>query len=271
MNVAGTLTQVERDQLLRDYDQLVQRLVQGVTQRPPIPKHEEQKFKAEREALLQQYHDRLLRLAISRCPYCSELLWRPFDAWGLDGLAWQPGESKSTSQPATCSHFGVLVGAVNLNGLPAKSGPYGAYPGPEVPYVIPRILQLPTMLVVISAIPMSDGYTAYPVAYFSEVPPPPGSLTQSWTKSEYHYTDASGRQCWTVKTDPWDFDLAPWVQCGKVKWIDPGDASLTIRQHPATAFPFANLPGRREQQVIKGNKLTTQPPPNNEEIDPFVE
>src|SRR5262249_27289302 len=161
--------------------------------------------------LLQDYHDRLPRVPLSRCPFCGELLLRPFDAWGLDGLGWQPGESKTTPLPPTCPHFGVLTGAVSLTGLPPHSRPYDAYPAPEVPHVIPRILHLPTVVVVVASVPMADGYTAYPIAYFAEVPPPPGSYTQSWTKSEYNYVDATGQTVWTVKTDSWDFDLLPWV------------------------------------------------------------
>jgi hypothetical protein len=262
-------TQAEHDQLLRRYDRLVDQLVDGVTNLPRLSKAEEQKLKSEREQLLEEYFARLPRLSLSRCPHCGEVLRRAFDPWGLNGLWWQPSEAKQIAEPTVCSHFAVLLGAVSVNGLPPHAGPYGANSGPEVPYVIPEILKLPTMVAVLSSLPMANGYTAYPIAYFSEKPPAPGSLTAPWTKRQYNYKDASGGSCWTIKTDPWDFDLVPWAAVGKLKWIPPGSGRLEISEEPATAFPYANLPGKREQLVIQNDRLSISPPPRGEDIEPF--
>jgi hypothetical protein len=125
------------------------------------------------------------------------------------------------------------------------------------------------MIAVISSVALANGYTAYPIAYFSERTPPWGSLTQSWTAESYGFRDAAGRPCWTVKMDPWDFDVLAWVHRGKVKWIHPGDPFGELSRKPLTAFPYHNLPGRREQLVIQGDRLSTRPPPAGEAVEPF--
>ena len=66
-----------------------------------------------------------------------------------------------------------------------------------------------------------------------------------------------------------DYSSLKLVRQGKVKWINPGDATLTISQEPPEAFPYGNLSGRREQMTIRGTRLTTKPPPAGEDIDPF--
>ena len=270
-SAGSPLTRDVRDALLHAYDEAVERLVKGVSGTPPIPLEEEKKLKAECEAPLQEYYDRLPRMTLSRCPYCKELLKHVFDPWGVDGLWWQESEATSCDEPETCPHFAVLLGAVNLNGLEPKGGSHGreAHVGPEVPYVIPRVLDLPTMVAVISSLRMANGYTAYPIAYISDVAPPPGSLTQSWTRTTYSFRDAAGRHAWTVKTDPWDFELLRWVAKGKVRWIERSDPQFVLSEEGVTAFPYDNLLGRRERVIIEGNKLRTLPPPAGEEIDPF--
>jgi hypothetical protein len=62
----------------------------------------------------------------------------------------------------------VLRGAVNFNNLRPVAGRIEVWPGPEVPYVIPRLLEMPGMLAVISHIGMDTGYTVYPIAYSAE-------------------------------------------------------------------------------------------------------
>lgn len=265
------LNRAERDRILSDYNEATAQLLAGAARNPPISMEEESALQRRRSDLRQEYFDRLPRVTLSRCPFCGQQLDRAFDPWGFDGFWWQSGKVKPYVEPEACPHFAVLTGAVNLNGLPPQGGAAEARPGPEVPYVIPRVLELPTMVAVISALEMRNGYTAYPIAYFAETMPPPGTLTQAWTKTQYDYRDEAGRWRWQIKTDPWDFDLLKWVERGKLKWIAPGDEDFMISQQPPAAFPYDQLTGRRAQLIIKDDRLTVIPPPQNEDVDPFNE
>lgn len=268
--MVATMTVEEREQLLRKFDRAVDDLARAAKERPAPNYHSLKPEKNAIAALQKEYFERLPRIDLSRCPFCEAVMTHSFDPWGLDGLWWQSRRSMTVQEPKHCEHFRLLLGAVNLNGKPPHAGRYGSTPGPEVPYVIPRILNLPTMTAVVAAVPLACGYTAFPIAYFSQVRPPTGSLTQPWTKQQYAFQDDHGRPCWSISTDPWDFNLEPWVRCGKLKWIEPDDPDRKIHQGgDGSAFPYLNLPGRREQLTITGDFLSTSPPPSGEIIDPF--
>ena len=215
------------------------------------------------------YFDVLPRVPLSRCPHTNELLVRAFDPVGVDGLWWQEGQLIEFDEPAPPPTFQVLLGALNMNGKPPQGGPSEALVGPEVPYVIPRILEMPEMMAVVSEVRMANDYIAYPIAYFSTESPPPGSLTQSWRESQYSFQTPAGTPAWTVKTDPWDFDLERWVEVRKLQWVDPGDEDMQVRSGSWAEYPFRAVTGRREQQIIEGSDVWTEPPPSGEELEPF--
>lgn len=226
-------------------------------------------FKLRTEQTLQAYWDALPRLPISACPYCGAVLRRAFDPWGIDGFFWQEEMSRRTDEPEPCAHFGVLVGAVNLNGLPPHGGMYDAHLGPEVPFVIPRVLSLPGMIAVVSTLSLENGYTTYPIAYFADPLPEPFYLTHPWGRTTMGYRH-KGQSFWTIKNDPWDFELEPWVASRQLRWIAPDDADLHVRSAPEPC-PYVGLPGRRQPIVIEaGDVLRVWPVPDGSDVgDPF--
>jgi hypothetical protein len=125
------------------------------------------------------------------------------------------------------------------------------------------------MVAVVSSLPMKNGYMAYPISYFSLDKTPTLDLANPWTMTSCNYTDQEGHQYWSIKTDPWDFELMPWVLKGKVKWIEPGDPRNILKSGPEDRCPYVDLKGLRKQQTITNDKCFTKPPPNNEEMDPF--
>jgi hypothetical protein len=223
-------------------------------------------------ALKTQYFEKLPRYMFGRCPVCNTPLEQVFDPWGLDGFWWQGKLSGLCPKPSGCEHFRVLCGALNLNGHPPQGGKSESYPGPEVPYVIPKTLNYSTMVAVISSIPMANGYTAYPISYFSSEKPPTTALANPWTKTTCNFINPrDGKPAWTIMTDPWDFELMPWVEKGKIQWIEPGDAKNVLKSAPGSKCPYVGLKGLRLRQVIKNDKRYTQAPPHNEAVDPFSE
>jgi hypothetical protein len=122
-----------------------------------------------------------------------------------------------------------------------------------MPYVIARILEMPTMTAVVSCVPMQCGYRAYPVAYFSQTPPKIRSLTQSWSQKEYRITLEDGRSAWDITAETYDYDLTPWITQGKLRWFHEG--TLSPAYASAQAYPFQNVTGKARAQILIDNQL----------------
>ena len=56
-----------------------------------------------------------------------------------------------------------------------------------------------------------------------------------------------------------EYELAPWIDRGKLSWIAPGDAALTLRS-TAKDCPYLGLDGVREPQHIEAGKVWTKYP-----------
>ena len=224
---------------------------------------------AQSGSILQRYFDSLPRELMSRCPLTSMPLVKALDPWGVDGFWWQEMKIRNTPEPPPPSTFRVLRGALSLNGLPPLGGHDQAHVGPDVPYVIPRILEMPTMVMVVSSLHMQNGYIAYPLAYYSTQPPPIGSLVATWRMQTYSYLDPQHGHAWSMPSDPWDFELRPWIERGKVFWIEPGDPQLIVKGGPWVAYPFKDLQGQRLVQTIVRDRLLASPPPDGTPYEPF--
>ncbi|HEY9654417.1 MAG TPA: hypothetical protein V6C50_02900, partial [Crinalium sp.] len=104
-------------------------------------------------------------------------------------------------------------------------------------------------------------HTAYPIVYFSETKPltlatpfPEWSTEWAvWVQAHNRY-EAARAPYYDLKEQA-DFDLAPWIEQGRVAWIAPGDTALTLQQQVQTC-PYLDLPGRQEFVLIAcGNTL----------------
>jgi hypothetical protein len=208
---------------------------------------------------------------IGRCPFTDEVAYKRIDIFGLDGPFWRV---TAPDQPAVGGqHFITYQGALNLKGqTPIGAAPNNAdeiRPGPEVPFVIPRLLNLPGVVCVISSRPIvNDRFTAYFMAYYAKKPVPADESHQEWLRTSLYYTDAAGNSAWTVKNDVWDFDLQPWRHKDKLWWIAPEDGSLTLRKGHDPAFPFLQVAGQKQPCVIRQGKVYPAALPDGEPIDP---
>jgi hypothetical protein len=221
---------------------------------------------AEARRLEGEYLRRLPWIAMGCCPHCGQVLRSPFDPFGLDGLWWRAGTLPVA--PEACDHFCVLLGAVNYGGELPGPVPFECHPGPEVPYVIPRLLSLPGVVAVIGRVPMETGYTAYPIAYFAARPLPAEVLVPSWGRVTYSYVDASGRGGWKGANDPWDFGLDPWLNSGKVRWCPPDSDNTTLSEEPPAAYPYRDLEGRRVRVLSRGGPFMEGGLPDGEPLEP---
>lgn len=202
------------------------------------------------EPLIAEYWNLVPAVTLSRCPFCQKDLARLFDPVDLTGFWWMDRTRRPRQEPPCCEHFCLLLGAVNFNGLAPRGGLFECRPGPDMPFVIARILEMPTMTAVVSCVPLQCGYSAYPVVYFSQTPPKIRSLTQSWSQKEYRTTLQDGRSAWDITQEVYDYDLSPWIKQEKVRWFHEGTLNA-----PSQAYPFANISGKARAQILIDNQL----------------
>lgn len=193
---------------------------------------------------------------LSRCPFTQQVFRPSLDPYGLDGLFWKFDAAARRSEPMRGSLF-AFTGALRL-GDPVEAAPFLVRPGPEAPFVVPRILHHDAIRAVLSSVPIGR-HTAYAIIYFSQHPVMDLERFNTWGLDDYSLeidTDEYGWNSSTPMLQDYDFELAPWIQQGKLHWIAPGDESLTIREGLA-GCPYLNLAGRRLPLCIQDGEVWT--------------
>ena len=216
-----------------------------------------------------EYRAGLPVVVMSTCPYCGKPLERTFDPFDLDGEWWRgirlPG-------PEPCAHYAFLKGAVRFGEgrKPTRPETGEAMSGPEVPYVIPKLLEQPTTIAVIGELPMDPGWLAYAITYYAtQHPPADKGLSGDWALESYSYDDPlTGLGQFRYSTEVWDFDLRPWIARGKLRWCVPGSDNRVLAD-PKTACPYVDLPGERRQLKLGQWDQVWYPTPDGLSVDPF--
>lgn len=262
-----TLTKVERDQLLARQTAALARYRTLL-----MAKDREGAAQASQaaDAAVAEYFERLPVVAMAACPFTGKPFLRSFDPYGLDGPWWQPGVQRPA--PAPPYTFCVLRGAVHFQGRkPAAHPTLEVAAGPEVPYVIPRLLSLGNMTAVIGELSMTTGYKVYTIAYFADPRPHAKELTADWPDTSYSWRTLFGETGSVIPFDQWDFELKPWITKGKVRWCVPGSGNEKVAPAVrsitgAEDCPYLNLKGRREYLLARGDQAWNRGLPNGEPI-----
>lgn len=220
--------------------------------------------------VLGEYGDRLPRVTMGVCPFTRQPLLRSFDPFALDGPWWWKDVPFDIEEPAPPATFRVLLGALALNGREPLEVGDEVIPGPEVPYVVPRLLGLPGMVAVISRLELETGDVAYPVSYWSTAEIPAEDLHQPWLRPDLWFDAGGGSQSWLIANDPWDFDLGPWIAAEKLFWIEPGGTNLVGRAS-GRSCPYLDLKGDRLPQSLGGGERVLLELPDGTPINPFLE
>ncbi len=219
---------------------------------------------------LGEYVDRLPRIVMSVCPHTGQPLKKSFDRWGVDGPWWHKDREVKIEEPKPPATFKVLQGALALHKRVPLEARAPVIPGPEVPFVIPRLLQLPGMVAVVSRLQLETGDIAYPVGYFSTAEIPHPRLHQFWLKDDYWFNLENGKSAWLIANDVWDFDLAPWVRSGKLRWTEgEGEAMRVVDGLKTESCPFLDLPGDRLPQSLGFGKRELLDLPDGTPVNPF--
>jgi hypothetical protein len=261
------LTKDERDTLLKDSEAIWKALFKKGAN---LPVDELRAKKQQYDALRNEYFARLPKITIARCPFSGVLATAGLDIYGLDGPAWCVN---SPVPPATGGDYiTTYQGALHLHGNPPDGAAPGnsdeILPGPEAPFVIPRVLKNPAVRCVMSSYDM-DPFTIYFMTYFGKPPLTGLELHQEWLRTMFGYVDPNGRVMWGSATDTWDFDLEPWRQVpDKLYWIKPGDDKYKLLPASDPTFPFGKIDGVKVPRSIRQGKVTLKNLPDGEPISP---
>jgi hypothetical protein len=228
------------------------------------------------QSLLGEYADRLPRAVLSIDPFTDRVYKRSFDPFGLDGPAWDARTMVPFDDPDPGPNFQVLLGAYDLRGRAPAEVNEEVWPGPPIPFVVPALLALPGMVAVIGRLTMENGDIGYPIAYFSDQTVSKRDLHQEWGRLDYWFKDPGAVDAsWLASNYEWDFELAPWIERGKVLWIEPNvddpSGALTLKRAGDGACPYVGLAGERSQQLVSGGELELVELPTGEPFTPFDE
>jgi hypothetical protein len=222
--------------------------------------HHQSAYAERISTLWSRYRELTPVLDLMRCPHSGEVLHYSIDTIDLDGLWWNYLTPARRRVPVPPTYF-ALNGAVRLTAPPTPA-PFLCKPGPEVPYVVPRILEHPALRAVLATLTVGP-HKAYAIGYFADPMPYRLPRANDWGTNDYWFRDAAGDELWNTLEEneaEFDFDLAPWITRKKLAWIAPGDGSLQLRTDTADC-PYLHMTGRRTvSRVQDGLVWTTDRP-----------
>jgi hypothetical protein len=210
-------------------------------------------IRAELAAAADEYVDAVPILSLSRDPFTDQVFETSLDPYGIDGL-WWAYEHEYRPYVAPTDAFFAWTGALRLGG-PIPEWSLKAMVGPEAPYVLPRILDHEDVRAVVSQVAVGP-HTGYPIVYFARPTPHQLERVDDWGH-RVHYVirpDGSPAAGHATNDDAEnDYDLGPWMNTGKLMWIEPGDDDLMLKTGTAGS-PFLDLPGERRRRYIQEGK-----------------
>jgi hypothetical protein len=218
---------------------------------------------------LAEYGDRLPRVPMGRCPFTGEPLLRSIDPWGVDGYWWHVSCVAPVEEPRAPAAFKVLLGALTLGRAAPVEAKEPVKPGPEVPFVVPALLDLPGMQAVIAKVPLPSGDVAWPVSYWSEQEIDPKRLHQPWLRDMWWFPGPSGDAAWSIANDRWDFELVKWARSGKLSWVDLAAADPPLVREGLEFLE--RLPGERRPQLLAEGERELLELPDGTPVIPFGE
>lgn len=200
--------------------------------------------------IMDQYLRGVPKVPLSRCPLTGAMVIHSLDLFGIDGPWW---DSKYPARPVEDlpQTFIDVKGAMHLN-EPIEETPFVVRPGPDVPFVIPSVLQQVGVIAVLSSVKVGN-HDGYVTCYFSEEKGSVSLVGNPWGMAVHSRTDEGDNQFGWVEVDIpsnlMDFDLEKWIVTGKLQWISPLDPMLLLHTGVEDC-PYICLEGVRKNQVI---------------------
>ena len=212
-----------------------------------------QQARGEATSIARIYESATPVVSLSRSPFSGKVFESSLDNFDIDGLWWAYEFDYRPHIPPVATFFG-WTGAMKLEG-PIPNVPLKSMVGPEVPFVLPRLLDHPAIKAVVSSVLVGE-HVGFPVVYYADPVPPKLERVDDWGHALYSTTkpDGSPTAGHSVEYDyDKDFELGPWLASGKLQWIAPGDIDLTVCSGEK-GCPFVALEGQRHRQYIQGGE-----------------
>lgn len=194
--------------------------------------------------------------AVSRCPFSGGEVLRSLDAAGLDGPYWN-SSAPVRGTPVINDTLIGFTGAMGL-GPEIEQVPWLVAPGPAMPHVLDRVLGADGVRAVLSSMAVGD-HAGFVICYFTESGAFADTRPNDWGASEQWFLDASGAWVCDYSVDDTEVistDLRSWIEDGRLSWIEPGDASLTLRSG-IEGCPYLDASGDPGFQRIEDGKVWT--------------
>jgi hypothetical protein len=208
----------------------------------------------ELEEISNAYTGGLSRIEISRCPFTGESFVFSCDTNGLDGPWWDVENPLREVMEESDTYY-ALTGSVNIIGEVPEI-PFAVKPGPAVPWVSPRLLENDDICAVLSHLKIGL-YDAYVVVYFSKDRSYEIERINTWGTDTYMAEDIDGAAVMGStfeEPDDYDFDIAGWIEKGKLKWISIGDKTLELHESIDNC-PYLDIDGYRYPVLLRNKTL----------------
>jgi len=206
--------------------------------------------------IIDLYEQTLPRMPMGRCPVTGQQVDHSFDPFGFDGLWWHYDHPvRPDHEDSAGPHFLGITGAVRL-AAEIEATPFAVEPGPEVPFVVPRVLCQQGVLAVISLVNIGAHHGAA-IAYFAPGGGPglPGFPQWGVPFDTLDILARTPGEMPLASVADYDYELAPWVETGKLLWIAPGDAALNLHRG-ISGCPYLHISGQRKVQRLSGGRTT---------------
>jgi hypothetical protein len=221
-------------------------------------------LRSERDFAVRQYVEGLPRLVVGRCPFCERLTRRTVDVFGLDGPWWNVHGPDTT--PEACEHYLVTLGALNFLGQDKQQAVRDSKgqiePGPEVPFIVPRLMRLGNVRCVICAHNVDDSrFTIFCMSYYADPPLPAELGVQPWPRNVFYFRPhdrhAERHVAWSSRDEERDFEIADWIDDAdqRVGWLAPGDEHSALMFRNTSGCPFIGVPGSQADISIREGRL----------------
>ncbi len=177
------------------------------------------------------YREGLHVIPLSRCPITDESFSHSWDPYGLDGLWWNFHKPVRLLKEPRGGKYHALSGAVLLQPGEVAAAPFLVEPGPQKPFVLPRLMEFDSVTAVVSQIQLG-AHTAYPIVYFSDPGLTHEDGANEWGSNRFLYEDDTGGMRTGEYFDAEDehlYDLNPWLESRRLAWIAPDDAQMRVQ------------------------------------------
>ncbi len=204
------------------------------------------------EQLRVDYLHGLPSTALSRCPFTGMILSRFIDLYGINGLWWDYDDPQRVQEELMPTFF-AMDGALKLDNH-VEQVPFTCSVGPEIPFVLPRLLKHAEIKAVVSSFAVGS-HRLYIITYYSEPMLNRIRRVNDLGAYCYKYKDHNGWLQHDFYQDPAkDFALEDWIRGGKLLWIYPDDHTLTLRSY-LTDCPYLGLSGSHKMLAIHNGEV----------------